>query len=176
MVTRVDLSQALFDYPLEKYPFSLPSIKEIYKVGRDPLNMQVISSPTHYGTHVDAPRHFIPGGKTIDEMPLEKFIGDGVIITVEKEKGQEILLSDIAGHEIKENDIVFINTGWYKKYNTPEYGQHPYLSLEVARFLIESRIKMVGVDCITVDLPLVYRAEGWQKEGFDFPICWGMKF
>ena len=45
---------------------------------------------THSGTHVDAPYHYYPtmnGGErawTIDEVPLDWFVGDGVVIDVYK--------------------------------------------------------------------------------------------
>ena len=38
-------------------------------------NLSAISMCAHNGTHVDAPRHFIKDGKTVDEMPLEAFVG-----------------------------------------------------------------------------------------------------
>jgi len=34
---------------------------------------------THSGTHVEAPRHFFPQGKTLDGFPLRRFVGEGVI-------------------------------------------------------------------------------------------------
>jgi arylformamidase len=35
---------------------------------------------THLGTHVDAPYHFHPGGATIEDMPLEKYMGPAVLL------------------------------------------------------------------------------------------------
>ena len=39
-------------------------------------NVIAFSMCAHNGTHVDAPSHFIPDGKTLDQMPLEVFVGD----------------------------------------------------------------------------------------------------
>ena len=41
----------------------------------DVYNMSAFSMCAHNGTHVDAPFHFINEGKTIDQMPLESFVG-----------------------------------------------------------------------------------------------------
>lgn len=38
-------------------------------------NLSAISMCAHNGTHIDAPRHFIRGGKTIDEIPIETLVG-----------------------------------------------------------------------------------------------------
>jgi len=42
----------------------------------DLYNLTKLSMCAHNGTHVDAPRHFIADGKTIDQLPLEAFVGD----------------------------------------------------------------------------------------------------
>ena len=49
----------------------------------DLYNLTALSMCAHNGTHVDAPAHFIQGGKTIDEMPLEKFIGPAFVVSHE---------------------------------------------------------------------------------------------
>jgi kynurenine formamidase len=70
----------------------------------------------HAGTHVDAPYHFIPKTKTIEQLPLEKFIGEAVILDIRGRKktsepiSEENLISVCSRDnvEIKENDIVLI--------------------------------------------------------------------
>lgn len=39
-------------------------------------NLSILSMCAHNGTHVDAPFHFLNDGKTVDQMPLEAFVGD----------------------------------------------------------------------------------------------------
>lgn len=41
----------------------------------DAANVSTISMGSHTGTHMDAPLHFVRGGKGLDEMPLEATIG-----------------------------------------------------------------------------------------------------
>lgn len=49
----------------------------------DICNLTSLSMCTHNGTHVDAPLHFIKGGKGIDRVPLEKFIGAAYVASHE---------------------------------------------------------------------------------------------
>lgn len=48
----------------------------------DLCNMAVLKTTLHCGTHADAPLHFIDGGKTINSVPLDKFIGECLVIEV----------------------------------------------------------------------------------------------
>jgi arylformamidase len=56
-------------------------------------------------------------------------------------------------------------TGWDEKFDSPDYNLHPYLSVDAAEWMVDKRIKMFGIDCITVDLPTPLR-----PKGFDFPV------
>ena len=44
------------------------------------MNAQYIQTSNHMGTHLDAPRHFVTKGKTIDQLPLDWLYGEGVIV------------------------------------------------------------------------------------------------
>lgn len=61
----------------------------------DSYNLSSFSMCAHNGTHVDAPRHFIKNGKSIDMIPLERFVGDCIVITanslITKDVAVEIL-------------------------------------------------------------------------------------
>jgi arylformamidase len=46
----------------------------------DPANVSRLELGAHTGTHVDAPRHFIPGGEGASELALEPFIGPCLVI------------------------------------------------------------------------------------------------
>ncbi|USS41711.1 cyclase family protein [Thermococcus aggregans] len=89
----------------------------------------------HSGTHVDAPAHFIPGGKTIDEIPLERFIGKGVVLDVSS-LNENIKPQDIT----KSAEVVLFYTG----------GREVYLSEEGAKYLVELGVKVVGIDAPTI--------------------------
>jgi arylformamidase len=131
------------------------------------LNVTELSLPCHAGTHVDAPIHIVPNGKSIEELPLESFVGNGAILAVRKSGGEEVTAKDLqaSGVEVKQGDILMLYTGWDEKFDSPDYNLHPYLSVDAAEWMVDKRIKMFGIDCITVDLPTPLR-----PKGFDFPV------
>jgi kynurenine formamidase len=56
-------------------------------------------------------------------------------------------------------------TGWDEKFESPDYNLHLYLSRDAAEWVVEKKVKIFGIDCITVDLPTPMR-----EKGFDFPV------
>ena len=70
-----DISQEVFS--CQVYPGDpAPDKKELNSIEKGELyNLTAFSMCAHNGTHIDAPYHFIKDGKTVDEMPLEAFVG-----------------------------------------------------------------------------------------------------
>ena len=72
----IDISQEVFSsniFPGDPSPskISLLSIKK-----GDVCNLTYFSMCAHNGTHIDVPFHFIEDGKTVEQMPLDPFVGD----------------------------------------------------------------------------------------------------
>jgi arylformamidase len=163
-MTLVDLSWPI--YPgISKIPqapdVAMQPIQEIAK--GDSSNITLITMASHIGTHMDAPCHFIPGAKSIDQMPLESFTGPVVTVSVQRGPSEAIPLADVAGAGIQAGDIVFLHTGWAAKFGTPAYDRHPYLSVELANFLVDARVKMLGVDCVNVEMPIGDRPADYAR-------------
>jgi arylformamidase len=111
---------------------------------------------THTGTHVDGTWHFNKRGKRIDEFSIDTFVGKGVVLDFRHLDGPvPIKAEDLekARPEIEEGDIVIINTGWHKKWGTPEYKtEHAGFDGEsVGPFLLKKKVKMLGADTICVE-------------------------
>lgn len=70
-----DITQPLFESVV--FPGDVPPVRNtVYSIEKgDPINLTTMSLCVHNGTHVDAPCHFVKGGKSIDEISLDKFIG-----------------------------------------------------------------------------------------------------
>ena len=132
-------------------------------------------APEHGGTHIDAPRHFSEKGKTLDEIPVEQLMGEGIVVDMsekcKKDHDYQIGVEDFLAWE-KENGripdrvIVFLKTGfgkyWPDRVNylgTDERGPEavkklhfPGLHPDAARWLADSRhIKAVGLDTASID-------------------------
>lgn len=105
----------------------------------------------HVGTHMDAPAHFIEGGKRLDEVPPENFLGEGKIVDA-RGKG-ELDATTLDGIDISEGDIVFIYTGHDATFGTPEYYEsYPQMSEALASRLVDLGVKMVGLDTPSPDV------------------------
>lgn len=109
-----------------------------------------ISVGTHVGTHMDAPSHMIADGKNLDEFPIDKFSGRGVYVRV----NDTFNLEEIRKLDIREGDIVLFHTGMSDKYHDPSYYEsYPGIPEEIASYLVEKKVKIVGVDMCSVDHP-----------------------
>jgi len=113
------------------------------------------------GTHIDTPLHFIIGGKTVDQLPIETFAGEGVVIDLSyKRAKEEITVEDLKVYddEIRTGDVLMLHTGWDKRIGfNPEYlFEWPYVVEETAEYLVRKEVKAVGVDTLSVG--------GWDGE------------
>src|SRR5690349_4771062 len=121
----VDLSRLIYA-GMPKIPI-LPDV-EIHKVTSiadgAPLNIGAMQIAFHCGTHIDAPVHAIPDGRTIDQMPLEVFSGWATIIPVQVDGDKQITMAHIDGAPVRpqRGDIIFFHTGWDEKFESADYN------------------------------------------------------
>ena len=116
---------------------------------------------------MDAPRHFCVDGPGMDAVPLDRLMGEGVVIRLEMSAGEAIKAEHLASAvpAIQPGDIVAINMGWGSRWGTSDWARHPYLSLEATKWLIDKHVKLVAMDTINPDLPYDFR-----PDDFDFPV------
>lgn len=71
-----DISQEVFSCAV--YPGDpKPEYRRICSTASgDVYNLTAFSMCAHNGTHIDAPFHFLPDGKTVEQMALETFVGE----------------------------------------------------------------------------------------------------
>jgi arylformamidase len=113
----------------------------------DKALMHWVDTETHIGTHVEVPAHYVEGGKSAGEMPIETFIGEAIVLKLDSLKPQEGKRQPIKVEhltEVRRNDIVLM---W-----SPYGGDEaPYISPEAAKWLAERPIKMLGIQNIGVE-------------------------
>ncbi len=108
-----------------------------------------LSTVTHTGTHIDAPMHMLPGGKSLDQFPIDQFVGRGRYIRVEN---NEFDLENVKEAGIQAGDIVLFHTGMGDHYHEPVYFEKiPAMPEEVAQYLVDCKVKMVGLDTGSAD-------------------------
>lgn len=129
----------------------------------------------HGGTHIDAPIHFAAGTQSVEQIPLDRLIGQAVKIDVSDQSANEpdylISTEDFLNWEaengqIPEGSIVLLETGFGAYYpdkikylGTANRGPYavkelhfPGLSPEAAQWLVEHRnIKSIGIDTPSID-------------------------
>lgn len=159
-----DLTQPFYEGMPHSEVHPSPSFETVYDVEEDGLNVTQFTAVTHVGTHIDAPLHFVPGGATIDELPLETFAGEGVVVDVSRDEPTEVTVEqfETAPGDVRPDDIVLVYTGWCRRYGEDGYDPHPWLSADLAEWLVDRDVKMVGLDVITPDLPSPFREPGWS--------------
>ena len=140
---------------------------------------------THCGTHLDAPWHYYPtmnGGEkawTIDEVPLEWCIGNGVKVDFsDKPDGYRIMPEDFedyfkkVGYELQPGDILLLETGADKRFGSPEYLVAGCgVSREATLWMIDKGVRVCGTDAWSWDVPLPYEAKIFAETG-DPSIIW----
>lgn len=136
-----------FDYtPTDEYQF------RIHKIA---MNEGI-------GTHMDSPAHCIPGGKTVDQLPLSDLIAPCVVIDVSARGDEKYKTSvdDIKQFEkdhgpIPTGSVVMIKTGWARFWNNPDQYHNsfrfPSVDVETAKLLLSRGIKGLGIDTLSSD-------------------------
>lgn len=129
----------------------------------------------HTGCHVESALHTIEGGESIDEVALERVIGEAVVLDLTPV--EEMALLDVPdlekarkrlesrGESIRTGDILLLRTEWSER----AIGQHAYfrrspgLTEEAARWLVEREPKCIGCDFF--EEPAA-REPGWTPDQF----------
>jgi kynurenine formamidase len=128
---------------------------------------------THSGTHMDAPYHYHPtmnGGErawTIDEIPLEWCMGNGVVLDLsDKPDGYVCTSADLKealtniNYVLQPHDIVLIHTSAPANWGTSQYLKSGCgIGREGTLWLCEQGIRLTGTDAWSWDAPLVAIAE-----------------
>lgn len=128
---------------------------------------EITSLMTHNVTHVDAPWHYnskIRGERaaSIDELPLEWFFSDGVVLDMtSKGDGERVEAGDVEsalariGYALKPLDIVLVRTGRDAFYGQPDYvWRGCAVTLEATRWLFDRGVRVMGIDAWGWDGPL----------------------
>lgn len=154
----IDLSlpieEGMMTFPTHWHP-----VVEVTILGRHGIEgreTREIVLGTHTGTHADAPRHFIPNGGTIDEIPLDILIGPA---TVADFTGclalQEIDVKDLQqklGTQVPPRLI--LRTGWSEYFGQMKfYNEYPFLSEKAAQWLVDRGVRLIAMDTPSPDNP-----------------------
>jgi len=139
-------------------------------------NGSICNASIHLGTHMDGEKHFWPAGRTIGQVPLEEWVGPGVIADISHLVSDSSvytpkMIEDVV--DIRPGDILIIKTGWHKYgWNSPDSDEfrymikHPGPSADFAKWCVDMRIKWIGVDAVSADHPMNTIQRLWHPKTF----------
>jgi arylformamidase len=168
-VTYVDLTHDI-DSTTPVAPI-LPSVsvEQVLHLERDRTNVLMCAFPTHSGTHLDAPRHFLADGLTVDDLPLSALIGQASFIDLALDEALRAAITApmlaAAGGHVRAEDRLFIRTGFCELYRDPRYFEHPYLTEDAVDWLLERRVSLIGLDVLAPEVP-----HSMREHPFAFPV------
>ncbi|WP_339229188.1 arylformamidase [Oceanobacillus sp. FSL K6-2867] len=112
-------------------------------------NIGEITTSLHTGTHIDAPFHFDSNGKTVDQLDLDLYTGKAVVIDVSHT--DKITAAVLKNYHLDHAPRLLLRTSRNSPKRFP--SKFPYLDSEIAQFLGEKGIQLLGVDIPSVDAP-----------------------
>lgn len=131
------------DPPFEMTPF--------FQRGKgDRFNLCLVSMGTHLGTHVDPPAHYLDEGSTVDQIPLEVFVGPGIVLDMRGKRS--IDRADLEEHPIGEYPRVLFKTDNGPKLLQTEFDEnYVHLTRDGALYLVECGVRLVGIDYLSIE-------------------------
>lgn len=116
----------------------------------DGWNATTLQLYSHAGTHMDAPKHFLPAGATLDDQDLSVCYGVARVVQLAPAKPRQLhSIEDIlaAIGEVHPGDRLLLRTDWHRRYGTAEYREQlPRISIELAHWLVEKEVALIGVE------------------------------
>jgi kynurenine formamidase len=145
-----------------------PDAETVVTVKHDGFFARRVSFFEHSGTHFDAPCHFIEGGKTVDQIPVETLVRPIAVIDISERIGNDadgvLTLEDVKSFEATHGEIprgcaVLLRTGWEEfnrdpaKYaGAPGELRFPGFGVEATQFLVDERkVVGLGIDTLGID-------------------------
>jgi arylformamidase len=128
---------------------SMQQMGSISNVGR---NTTKLLFGSHCGTHIDAPAHFIKDGRTIDQIGLDELVGPVSIFDFSHlHNNEEITVKMLENLTITPKIIFYFNWAKYFHDQKSFYSNYPFISDEACDFLIEKKVRLIGMDTPSPD-------------------------
>lgn len=116
----------------------------------DDFQVTRVGFPVHAFTHIDAPRHMVPGGTTTSDFDLDSLVGEATIVDLtEVGENEAITVAMLDRATPGPGSIVLLRTDWDRRYSLDEpafWSRAPYLTREACEWLLERRPAAVGFD------------------------------
>jgi arylformamidase len=133
------------DPPVRLTPKSHPSRDQSHTV-----QLTAIEMGSHTGTHIDAPYHFVDGGRKLHEIPIDQLVGPVQVYDIPGVRA--IGLAQLESLEWLDVERVLFKTDNSKHWADGKfYEDFVYLEPEAAEWLVERGVRLVGIDYLSID-------------------------
>ena len=126
------------------------NIASAKRLDSDGWNASTYALYSHCGTHMDAPRHFLDDGATIDSVALQTCIGPAWVIDLTPVEPRELLTVEHLGDyadRISEGARILLRTDWSHRHGTSEYRDGlPRIGIALAEWLVARGVSLIGVE------------------------------
>ncbi|HGH7175875.1 TPA: arylformamidase [Bacillus wiedmannii] len=145
----IDISQPL-NNDIATWPGDTPFSYEVSwsKENSGSVNVGKLTMSIHTGTHIDAPFHFDNDGKKVLDLDIDVYVGTARVIDV---SGLESIgKKELESFNLEGVERLLLRTSSHGKANEfPDVI--PHLRADIASFLSEKGIRLIGVDVPSVD-------------------------
>jgi kynurenine formamidase len=162
---------------LNYIPLSVTYTKRVggqfFGMGR---NGSICNASIHLASHMDGEKHFYPNGRTIGQVPLDEWVGPGVIADISGLVSDSSVYTPKMIHDvvdIRKGDILVIKTGWNKfgwcSKQSDEFRymvKHPGPSPDFSKWAADMKLKWIGVDAVSADHPMNTIMRIWHPKTF----------
>jgi kynurenine formamidase len=119
-------------------------------VAGEGVNVLTLHLGSQSGTHVDAPYHIDNALPTLDDLPLDRFVGAAMVVDARGLPPRSPITPEMVAIG-KPGAILLIATGWDTRWGSDAYLEHPWLTAEAAEVIVASGVRTVGIDALSVD-------------------------
>ncbi len=179
----VDLSREVSENTAHWHGFPAMTAEPMFSIEKDGFFVTQYTLVSQYGTHADAPIHFIPETRTLDAIKISEMVLPLCVINLSQKVAENpdyaVTAEDIRQWEsvygiIPEKSFVAFRSDWSKRKdeelnNEDEHGarHYPGWGVDALRYLVEERhVAAIGHETSDTDAAALSAANGFQSEPY----------
>ncbi len=146
----IDISTPLDD-DTPAYPGDIRFHREViasFDESGEGYQLSKLALSAHSGTHIDAPAHFLPKGKTIDQIPARRWLSTAVVIDLTQV--DEVTAGDLEGQGIRTGDAVLLKANTHRSADS-DPDDFCAITLDAANYLASRKVNLVGIDALSIE-------------------------
>ena len=166
------IEEGMTTFPVHWHPFV--EITMLGRHGMENRETRKLVLGTHTGTHIDAPRHFVRDGETIENIPLDPMVGPAAVLDFhDAPDHHEVDLKQLqAAIGDRPLERLLLRFDWDRHLRTNAYySNHPFLSEEACEWLVARGCRMIAMDTPMPDNPV--NGRGTPKDSPNHVILLG---